>query len=92
MYLLHHTEEYNSLGIAVSKKFSKSSVKRNRVKRLIKESYRINESQILSGNAIVFLWKNNAEYDDVSFESIHKDFLKCMKKADLLKKEEECHA
>ena len=77
-------QNLNRLGIAVSKKFSKSSVKRNRVKRLIKESYRLQENGILKGYSIVFLWKNHVEYDKVCFETISADLLKCMKKANLL--------
>lgn len=83
VYVLKSNMNFNSIGIAVSKKFSKSSVRRNKVKRLIKESYRLNEKKILSGNSMVFLWKNNVKYDKVNFESIYEDFLKCVKKANL---------
>ena len=78
----------NKLGVAVSKKFSKSSVRRNRVKRLIKEVYRVNEDKLVSGKSIVILWKNNVDFDDISFRNIYNDFVKCTKKACLLKKEE----
>lgn len=83
LYLLKNNSNNNKLGIAVSKKFSKSSVRRNRVKRLLKEVYRVNEEKIVIGNSIVILWKNNVKYDKVNFENIANDFLKCIKKANI---------
>lgn len=89
VYVLKNSTEMNYLGIAVSKKFSKSSVRRNRVKRLIKEVYRLNEKHIVTGNSLVILWKNTVEYDKVCFEKISEDFFKCVRKADLLYNKEE---
>ena len=92
LYILPNTEEKNLLGIAVGKKFSKSSVKRNRVKRLIKEAYRLNETGICKGFSMVILWKNNVNYESVTYGNVCKDLLKCLKKADVLIKEEEYNA
>lgn len=83
----------NRLGIAVSKKFSKSSVRRNRVKRLVKEAYRLHEEKLVTGYSIVILWKNNVAYEEVNFEKVSKDFEKCFQKANLfLTGEEELNA
>ena len=92
MYILQNNKNCNLLGIAVGKKFSKSSVKRNRVKRLIKEAYRLEESFIKIGYTIIILFKNNIEYNSVSFDNVKKDLLKCLKKANILMIEEECNA
>lgn len=92
MYVMKNRTTKNQLGIAVSKKFAKSSVRRNRVKRLIKEVYRLQESNLVSGISILFLWKNQVPYEEVSFENVTKDFEKCMKKANLWKIEEEWNA
>ena len=84
IYVLNSMDSYNHLGIAVSKKFSKSSVRRNRVKRLLKEIYRLHEDEIITGKFIVILWKNSVGYDIVNFENISQDFFKCLKKSGLL--------
>lgn len=92
LYLLRTSSNINQLGIAVGKKFSKSSVKRNRVKRLIKEAYRLNEDKICKGYLIVILLKNNAIFENINFNSVEKDLFKCLKKAGILLCEEECNA
>ena len=50
----------NRLGISVSKKVG-NSVIRHRVKRLIKESYRLNEEMFNSGLDIVVIARDNAK-------------------------------
>ena len=66
MYVLKNGEKYengvsvNRLGISVSKKVG-NSVVRHRVKRLIKESYRLNEEMFNSGLDIVVIARDNAK-------------------------------
>ncbi len=50
----------NRLGITVSRKVG-NSVVRHRVKRLIKESYRLNEKMFNSGLDIVVIARDNAK-------------------------------
>lgn len=45
---------YNRVGISVSKKVGKSVI-RSRVKRLISESYRLNNDKIRTGHDLVFI-------------------------------------
>ncbi len=59
MYVSKNQLDGNRLGISVSKKVG-NSVVRHRVKRLIKESYRLHENIFNSGLDIVVIARNNA--------------------------------
>ena len=59
MYVSKNQLDGNRLGISVSKKVG-NSVVRHRVKRLIKESYRLQENIFNSGLDIVVIARNNA--------------------------------
>jgi len=54
LYVIPNNINVNRLGITVSKKVGKS-VTRNRIRRLIKENYRLFEDYIKSGYSIVFV-------------------------------------
>lgn len=58
---------YNRVGISTTKKLG-NSVKRNRVKRIIKENYRANADKIKVGYDFIFLARvraKDAEYEDI---------------------------
>ena len=59
MYVMENNQETNRIGISVSKKVG-NSVVRHRVKRLIKESYRLQEKIFNSGLDIVVIARNSA--------------------------------
>ena len=74
----------NFLGIAVSVKTAKA-VRRNQIKRYIRESYYFFEDKILDGYSIVFLWKKKANIKNAKFENIKADMKVIFEKANLIK-------
>jgi len=80
----------NRLGIAIHTKFAKA-VKRNRLKRLIRENYRILSKRIVPGNDIVFLWNKKVEYQKADFFQIQKDMETIFQKAGIFIGEEIMH-
>ncbi|MBQ9266893.1 MAG: ribonuclease P protein component [Clostridia bacterium] len=83
IYVVSNSQEVNFLGVAVSKK-GLNSVKRNRIKRLIREAYRHSEENLKKGYSIVILWKTRNKFEEATFQNIDKDMKKCLKKAGLL--------
>ena len=75
--------KYNFIGIAVSSKVAKA-VKRNKIKRLMKESYKNIEKNLETGNSIVFLWKKNANIENATYQNIFEDMKNILIKAGIL--------
>lgn len=78
----------NLLGIAIGTKVAKAT-KRNHIKRLIRESYKNIESNINTGNSIVFLWKKKIDIKNANYKNIKKDIDKIFDKAGILIEEKE---
>ena len=77
-------QEYNFLGIAISTKVGKA-VRRNYIKRLIRENYRSFEKDIKTGYKIVFLWKKKKDSKEAAFAVVREDMKKIFHKADLFR-------
>lgn len=86
VYILKNNIGTNHIGVAVGKKVSKSSVKRNRIRRIIKEVYRLEESKINLGINIVIVWKTSCQFELANYNEIKKDLVKCFEKAKIYKK------
>lgn len=91
IYILNNNFNKNYIGVAVGKKVTKSSVKRNRIRRLIKEAYRLNEKIIIEGLNIVIVWKTSCSIELANFHDINKDIESCFKRANILKNEEDAN-
>lgn len=72
MYVLENHQDVNFLGISVSKKVG-NSVVRHRVKRLVKESYRLHEDIFNSGLNIVITARAAAA--SISYEKMESAVL-----------------
>ena len=74
---------HNRLGIGVSTKLAKA-VKRNRVKRVIRNCYqKINKEYGSKINGLgydfVFIWNKNSDLNELSYNIIYKDILNTFK-------------
>ena len=87
-YLVFYTrknrEGINRVGITVSKKLGKAHI-RNRIRRRLREVYRLNEDKFLPGWDIVLVARGKAL--DGDFEAIVKSFLSLAGKAGILREE-----
>lgn len=81
-FVRRNNKNYNMLGIAISVKTAKA-LKRNFIKRLIRENYRIFEENIKSGYSIVFLWKKKVGIENATFKNIESDIEKIFDKANI---------
>lgn len=73
MYVLENQENGNRIGISVSKKVG-NSVVRHRVKRLVRENYRLHEKVFNSGLDIVIVARKSAAeatYSEVESAILH---------------------
>lgn len=81
MYIIVNNEDYNKTGFSISKKVGKSVV-RNKVRRKIKECYRLNSNRIKKGYNIVFISRVKAK--DATYWEIEKAMLSLFKKSALI--------
>jgi ribonuclease P protein component len=93
MYILRNKKNkdgdlniYNKLGVSVSKKVG-NSVVRSRSKRLISESFRLNDEFITKGYDFIFIARNPIK--DKNFEDVEKAMKNLFKKAGLYNRNEE---
>ena len=72
----------NFLGIAISSKLCKA-VRRNHIKRLIRENYYFYENRIKNGYSIIFLWKKKMDISYATYANINKDMKAIFQKAQI---------
>lgn len=83
IYITRNKLDSNVIGIAISTKTC-NAVKRNHIKRLIRENYRLMKNDLEVGNNIVFLWNKKDSVKNANFYIIREDMKNLLKKANLL--------
>jgi len=76
----------NIIGIAINTKVGKA-VKRNHIKRLIRECYYKNKNKLECGYNIVIIWNKKVDVKQANYHIIKKDMQYIFKKFNLLKDE-----
>lgn len=74
-------KDINRLGLTVSKKIG-NAVMRNKVRRRLKEIYRLNEDRLLSGYDLVIVARSTAA--DASYFELDKDMTYLFRKSGIL--------
>lgn len=82
-YIINTKETENRIGIAISSK-QYNAVKRNYLKRKIRENYRLIEDQLIPGHHIVFLWNKKLLMEKADFHIIQNDMKHSFSKAGIL--------
>lgn len=83
MYIRKSNSDNNKFGIAISKKQGKA-VKRNRIKRLIRENYKNFENRIMKGTQILIVINKEKDIAEITFKDIENNFQRTLKKANIL--------
>ena len=84
MYLYKNGQEKNRLGITISRKIAKAT-KRNRLKRLIRESFRLHKDELEKGYSIVFVWNKKKKVEKYHCRQIEEDMLRLFQRAKIRK-------
>lgn len=84
LYCRKNGRAYSRLGITVGTKLG-NAVKRNRVRRRIKECYRTHEHEFLPGYDIVVVGRVKAVHS--RYQELERSLVQMAKKLDILKKE-----
>ena len=87
IYINRNKLNENVIGIAVSSKSGKA-VRRNHVKRLIRENYYNKKIQLKRGYSIVFVWNRKIDIKNANYHVIESDMEKIFEKLKILNKDE----
>jgi len=85
VYMLPNNLQINRVGITASKNYGKS-VKRNRIRRLIKESYRALQENLDKGYDFVIVARKRSDNDTPDFHKICKELDYLFRKLNVLKR------
>ena len=81
VYVWHDSEYNGKVGFAAGKKLG-CAVVRNKVKRIMREAYRLNKNKISRDCAIILIGRKNLV--DAKLDAVEKSFLEVCKRAKIL--------
>lgn len=81
LHYISHSRQINRIGVTTSKNIG-GSVQRNRMRRLLRESYRLNEPNIKKGYDIILLGRGGAPL--MTYSQANKEVLHLLRKAGIL--------
>lgn len=84
IFCLKGETSQNKIGITISKKVDKRAVVRNKLKRYVREIYRVNKEKLQGEYKIIVIAKKNA--GSLSYADVKKEFLGCLAFNNILKK------
>jgi ribonuclease P protein component len=84
LYVLQNGQELNRIGVTISKKVGKS-VKRNRIRRIVKENYRFYEEFVKNGYDCVFIVRSSDK--EPGFHEIRREIKYLLKKLNVFNQE-----
>lgn len=82
LYILNNKLNINKLGIAVGKK-SGRAVDRTKIKRLIRENYRLSEDCLKCGYNILISVNKKSDIKNLNYHDVKSDLEKILKKSEL---------
>lgn len=83
-FIVKNKKDLNRMGIAISSKIA-GAVERNKIKRLIRENYRILiRNNILKGYDFVFIWNKNKNPKEANYYDIKNDIENIFKRTGIL--------
>ena len=85
LHYLKRNATINRLGITASRKVN-SSVRRNRLKRLLRESYRMLEEDLKQGFDVILVARHTA--DEPNLQLVYPEVVRLMRRAGLLQKKD----
>ena len=85
VYIKPNKKEENVIGIAISTKLC-SAVRRNRIKRIIRESFYNIKPKMKKGYDIVFLWNKKTEINLNCFHNVNYEIIDIFKEANIIEK------